>query len=178
MNLLDGLLRADGRILALHQRAYDYAWDRWGLHVGTFRFLIVVLSFSDTLILTSLDAISGKTPLASASVRLILTFGIIWIIWGINHLGEEWRLQAEGKYAALNASALRYHGRAGLVLRAILFAIVPMLGALFMSAEIETWRAVLKHLTNMVFMGWGYSLGVLVRDREPDRFLAPAPNAA
>lgn len=177
MNLLDGLLRADQGLLRLNQRVYDHVWDRWGIHVGTYRFLIALVGLSDNLLFTSVDAVTGKTSFGMAALNLCFGFAVLWLFWGIIHLGVEWRLQAEGKYEALNNAALRHQGRNGHVFRAILFGIVLLLCASY-SIETEPYRAILKPLTGLIFMGWGYSLAVLVRDREPDRFLAPAPNAA
>lgn len=173
MTLFDRILRGDNALLALHQAIYNYLWDRWGVLVGTYRMWMIVFGFIDSIIIDVMDALDPKRGLVVAIPGLLFTFALLWIGFGRIHLGKETKLQTEGKFDALNRTAMNYHGPTGLILRVVLMSI--LLG-IMMFFERTIAMTLLRYLGIFFFVMWLYSCGVMVRDREPDRFLSPVPH--
>lgn len=160
---------------ALHQWAYDYLWDRWGLYLGTFRTFLIVLGFSDSILLPVYRLlVLGDVPLWFVIARNLISFAIIWFFFARDHLGEEWKLQDEGRFETLNAKTLEMSWVYGL----IRFLIV-----LFLVLEVDFATqgphvVVAKVVAAGFMLSWTFACGVLVREREPDRFARTAPQGA
>lgn len=172
MSLFDQVQRGDEAVLRVHQSIYNYLWDRWGLYVGTYRTVMIVLGFIDSIILDVIDAFDPKRGLVFAIPGLLFTFILIWLFFGRIHMGKEWKLQHEGKFNALNLTAMSSQGLAGLYLR---FFFIALLVGVTLLIERSTFGLLLRYAGIFFFIMWSYSCGVMVRDREPDRFLKAVP---
>lgn len=159
----------------LHQWAYDYLWDRWGLYLGTFRTLLIVLGFSDSILIPVYRLlVLGDVPLWFVILRNLISFTIIWFLFAREHLGEEWKLQHEGRFEALNKKTLE---------TAWVYAFLRFLILLFFVLEVDLAAqsaavVVTKAIAGGFMFSWSYACGVLVREREPDRFARLAPQGA
>lgn len=171
MNVLD----ADQRVIAFHQRAYDYLLDRWGIYLGTYRTAIVVLGFADGIYYGAEKFVAGG-PLIGSTL-LIAIFGIVWMMFGREHMGVEWKLQNDGDFDEMNKAALNQQGYPGTVLRSCILLIQGSLLAVLLFFSPTIVELSVRLIATFFFVNWAYSLTVLVRDREPDRFLASAPSA-
>lgn len=157
---------------ALHQAAYDYVWDRWGIYVGTFRMGILLAANVNVMAIALSRAASGdKDALIVSMLDVILQAAIVWLLFGLQHLGREWALQDKGKIEALNANALRMQS-AGPFVRLSLLMVCAL--AWYLMDIKHPWASV----SALAFMlVWTYSREVMVRERDPDRFKAMAPQA-
>ena len=172
MTLFDRIQRGDEAVIALHQAIYNYLWDRWGVFVGTYRTWMIVFAFIDSIIIDVIDAFDPKRGLVVAIPGLLFTFALIWIGFARIHLGKEAKLQAEGKFDELNRSAMNYQGRVGLIWRVVLLMILVGIMQFF---ERTLAMTLMRYLSIFFFVMWCYSCAVMVRDREPDRFLKAVP---
>lgn len=156
----------DLHLRSLHQTAYDFVWDRWGIYVGTFRTWLIVLAFADSILgpIYRMFAL-GKSNIVGLVVAEIMTFGLIWLIFARRHLGKEWAAQHRNDLKALNKVALE-HQESGRLTR-IIYALVMVL---IVSVPDSAYEVAFKTLAIGFLFSWSYGCEVMVRDRDPDRF--------
>lgn len=156
----------DLHIRSLHQAAYDYVWDRWGIYVGTFRTWLIVLAFADSILGSIFRMFAlGKSNLIALVASEILTFALIWFMFARRHLGKEWNAQHENHLNALNKIALENQasGRISRIIYVVVMIIV-------VSLPDTVYEIAIKTLAIGFLFSWSYGWEVMVRDRDRDRF--------
>lgn len=158
---------------ALHQAAYDYLWDRFGMYVGTFRVLVLALANVDVIVNALIRVGTGADgSLLRAVVDVVLQAGLMWFFFGRHHLGEEWTQQDQGRLQPLNTQALRSQN-SGPIVRIAVTMLAPALW--IWSGRTDLIGVRIAALIG--FIMWTYSCEVMVRERNPDRFKELAPQA-
>lgn len=151
----------------LHQAAYDYVWDRWGIYLGTFRTWLIILAYSHCLLPPVYRLLTGgDATLAGTIANSVAIFALIWFFALRNHLGDEWEAQRDGRYDFINARSLRSRN-AGPMARGCTSAFLIAGLFIFGADAIEVAATI---LTVGFANAWFYAMEVMVRDREPSRF--------
>lgn len=160
-------MSGDDRIRDLFQAAYDHAWDRWGVYLGTFRMWMAVIGCGVGIGRPTWDVLTGKPgSTIPAFLALCVTFAALWIYLGRRHMGEEWTLQHEGRYEKLNRRSLKE--RVGEpYFRLTTVGLIWMIGAVLSNGLNEQAMAA---LTAICILPWTYSRELLVRERDARRF--------
>jgi hypothetical protein len=170
MNLL---LKLDQTMLGLFQRAYDYVWDRWGVLVGTFRASLPGFAFmidvTGTYIITGMDF----GALVATVVYVMILIPLLWFLYIRDHLNHDNPLQIEGLYFILNATAFFYQERPGRVMRSVMCIAFIGITLMFSATALMMLQ---RACSSFVLLLWCWSLGVMVRDRDTERFQEPVEN--
>lgn len=157
----------------LHQAAYDYVWDRWGIHVGTVRAAAVFAGFSSGAIASLHKTITGAFHPIEGIVLVLVLLAVIWWLFARKHLGEEWQAQARGDLDRLNAASLARQPY-GNFLRA---AMLLLLAAISLTFNRNSGYLFLDAIGLVFVVVWTYTTEILVRERDPFRFARTATDA-
>lgn len=92
------------------QAAYDYAWDRWGLYVGTYRLLLISILYVGQAIDVVVGALSnpGEYNLGIAAFFILGHTLVFFVFYASRHLLVDIPLQRIGSpaaFAQLNRTA-------------------------------------------------------------------------
>lgn len=156
----------DARMRDLHQEAYAYIWDRFGIYVGTVRLWLVIGGWGEGILRTAWELTVARTIGPAVGLPVLgLAFGFILWRYGRRYLVRDWNQQDTGALNALNAQAIEER-KGGLAARIAI-------GAFLLWVAVATTQgageALVKLLTGALVMSWSYSLEILVRERDPDR---------
>lgn len=148
------------------QAAYTYAWDRWGIYVGTVRFVLATCHLGGWC-LTALAAALHSWAIV-ASFGFLFTFVFGWLCMGA------WNDHGRRERAQQKRGALRTLNEAALNLRQDVFwriGIAPSMMFVLTAMTIINWRLGLVFLLTMVTMTlYAYTQRILVHPRNDARF--------
>lgn len=162
----------DARMRDLHQEAYAYIWDRFGIYVGTVRLWLVIGGWGEGILRTAWELTVARTIGPAVGLPVLgLAFGFILWRYGRRYLVRDWNQQDTGALNALNAQAIEER-KGGLAARILIGALLLWLAYATAHGPAEL---LVKLLAGMMVMSWSYSLEILVRERDPDRFAEAKP---
>lgn len=164
----DYLKLLDLRVENAVQAAYNYVWDRWGIMLGTVRWLPLWLGFLAVVVLPSGSSDPAPIQVEAAPVlwgvmAVVLILGVACILFVslVDAIGLN-ILQREGFYLTINAEAQRYDQ--SWRFRQLGFAmIVIAVGLLFFGNWITCLCIMVGNLQ-------AYTMPLKVRERDEERF--------
>lgn len=155
--------------MRIHQVMYDYVWDRWGIFVGTYRAAWVIASTVISILASYWSNVLTGGSLPNFLFWSILNIVIVWHIILKRHMTREWEWQEKDKLKVLNRLAMREQP----MLVSRVFVCVFLIGftALLSSGMDGTYDMLRQWLGMIIFMQWIWAKTVMVKERDPSRFM-------
>jgi hypothetical protein len=153
------------------QAAYDYAWNRWGIYLGTVKLANVGVQV--LLAGAFVWFLEFVNPYVKLGMLVIMLGVLLWTLQGEGrtYARDERRFQREGDYERLNRvvdhlvpGVIGWHGFAPTTVATVLMLFI-----------IQQWKSALAYLALISIMSLlGYLRRVYVHARDPDYASASA----